>query len=119
MERNIIFKLRLTREEYERLKRLAEKDTETKTKTENKNMSAYIRKCIFSQERNSFDLKKELQDLKYQIRKIGVNINQVAAKGNKSYVTEKDITILRESLHMVEIQFLETIRKIEETYGDH
>lgn len=120
MGRIVTVKVRFTREEYDLLERMAEQDVETKSRSGNKNRSAYIRQCIFKASRPArLDLKKELKDLKFQIRKIGVNINQVAAKGNSSYVTESDLKILRESLHMVEIQFLEMIRKIEETYGDH
>lgn len=120
MGRIVTVKIRFTREEYELLEQMAEQDAETKRRSGNKNRSAYIRKCIFKTSHSArLDLKKELKDLKFQIRKIGVNINQVAAKGNSSYVTGNDIKALRESLHMVEIQFLEMIRKIEETYGDH
>lgn len=120
MGRIVTIKVRFTREEYDLLEQMAEQDPETKRRSGSKNRSAYIRKCIFQASYPArLDLKKELKDLKFQIRKIGVNINQVAAKGNSSYVTESDLKVLREALHMVEIQFLEMIRKIEETYGDY
>lgn len=119
MERDRRFYIRLTQDEYRQLEKLAENDKETHSKNKKKNMSAFIRKQIFSGSSMEQGLQKKLRDVEYQVRKIGVNINQVAAKANSSYVSGKDIDALLAALHSVEIEFLEMIRKIEETYGDH
>ena len=50
------------------------------------NVSLYIRNCIYENlGKNKKFQDTEIQDLNYQIRKIGVNINQVAAKVNAGY----------------------------------
>ncbi len=120
MNRERRFELMFTQKEYRLLCELAENDPDTKTKkTKEKNISAYIRKKIFYGINRPQDLKKELENLNYQVRKIGVNINQVTAKINSSYANPNDIKILKNHLHDVEIGFMEMIRKIEETYGDY
>lgn len=119
MERDRRFYIRLTTEEFELLEKLAEEDKETHSRNRKKNMSAFIRKQIFSGSSLEQGLAEKLKDVAYQVRKIGVNINQVAAKANSSYVTEKDVSILLDALHSIDIKFLEMTRKIEETYGNH
>lgn len=119
MERDRRFYIRLTAEEYELLEKLAEEDEETHSRNKKKNMSAFIRKRIFSGSSLEEGLTEKLKDVEYQVRKIGVNINQVAAKANSSYVSGKDIKALSAALHSVDIQFLEMTRKIEETYGGY
>lgn len=50
------------------------------------NISEYIRNCIYEDlGKNKKYHDTEIQDLNYQIRKIGVNVNQVAAKVNAGY----------------------------------
>lgn len=120
MGRTREFHLRFTESEFRKLEKLAGEDEETRFRSSSqKNIAAYIRKKIFSGVSSVDDLQKELTRLEYQIRKIGVNINQVTAKINSSYASADDIKALRVYLHDVEISFLEMIRKIEETYGDH
>lgn len=120
MRRNIQTIIRLTEAERSLLSELAESDVDTKTKKNTKkNISAYIRKQIFSDLNRPCDLKQELKNLAYQVRKIGININQVTAKVNSSYVTPEDLKHLDAHLREVEISFLEMTRRIEETYGDN
>ena len=77
MGRDKTFLIRFTEEEFALLEEYAEKDAATHTKkTKEKNISAYIRKCIFSSARQPWELKKELKELSYQVRKIGVNIEE-------------------------------------------
>ena len=86
--------------------RLAERDTETKQKkTQGKNVSAYIRKCVFDRNENSAAIKKELKELAYQVRKIGVNINQVVTKINAGYAVPMDIDTLIFYMKKVEEKF--------------
>ena len=120
MERNRSFLLRFTEEEFRLLTEYAEKDAQTHTKkTKEKNISAYIRKCIFSSARHPWGLKKELNELAYQVRKIGVNINQVVTKINSGYGTAYDIGILKSQLAEVEDRMKGVESRIEEIYGDH
>ncbi len=119
MERDRRFYIRLTKEEYELLEKLAEEDEETHSRNKKKNMSAFIRKQIFTGSSLEQGLTEKLKDVEYQVRKIGVNINQVAAKANSSYVSGKDIEVLLAALDSVDIQFLEMTRKLEESYGGY
>ena len=80
-----------TPEEYQEIVWLAECDSGIKRKkTQEKNVSAYIRKCIFDKNDNPAAIKKELRDLSYQVRKIGVNINQVVTKINAGYAVWRE-----------------------------
>ncbi len=118
MRRNIQLLIRLTEAERNLLSELAENDADTKTKKNpKKNLSAYIRKRIFSGSNRPSDFKQELKNLNYQVRKIGVNINQVTAKVNSSYVTPEDLQHLNTHLQEVEEAYWEMIRKMEVTYG--
>lgn len=85
---------------------MAEKDIGTKRrKTQEKNVSAYIRKCIFDRNENPATIKKELKELAYQVRKIGVNINQVVTKINAGYAVPMDIDTLIFYMKKVEEKF--------------
>ena len=107
--------IRFTPEEYKQIVQCAEKDTGTKRKkTQEKNVSAYIRKCIFEQSDNPAAIKKELRDLSYQVRKIGVNINQVATKINAGYAVPVDIDNLLIYLKKVEEEFLRLENNLKE-----
>ena len=118
MGRTRSFLIRFTDEEYALLEEMAEEDKDAKTKKKKqKNISAYIRKCIFESKGHPFDLKKELKNTNYQIRKIGVNINQVAAKVNSGYYGPADIHNLEIYLQLVEKQLSLLMDKIGETYG--
>lgn len=76
--RTCTVKARLTPEEYrrfvERVKKSAKPD----------NQSQYIRECVFSDELlKSYAVAKELKSLNFQVRKIGVLVNQIAASANR------------------------------------
>lgn len=104
-----------TSEEYQEIVRLAERDTGIKRKkTQEKNVSAYIRKCIFDKNDNPAAIKKELRDLSYQVRKIGVNINQVVTKVNAGYAVPVDIENLIIYLKKVEGEFLRLENNLKE-----
>ena len=92
--------------------------THTK-KTKEKNISAYIRKCIFSSARHPCELKKELKELSYQVRKIGVNINQTVTKINSGYGSPSDIRMLQQCLADVENRVKGVEMQIEKNYGDN
>ena len=91
----------------------------TRTKKGDKaNTSAYIRKCIFLQENCPVRLEKELKNLSYQVRKIGVNINQVVAKINAGYGNQIDIYNLEKALEQIKHE-MKTLNEKVEDYGDH
>ena len=120
MGRDKTFLIRFTEEEFAMLEEYAKKDAATHTKkTKEKNISAYIRKCIFSSARHPCELKKELKELSYQVRKIGVNINQTVTKINSGYGSPSDIRMLQQCLADVENRVKGVEMQIEKSYGDN
>lgn len=87
MEKRIIrIMIRFTESEILFLKKKAAEKKETTFADGSVNFSGYLRKKILEEsgwKRVSTD--RELRELNYQIRKIGININQVAAKINSGY----------------------------------
>lgn len=115
MARDRRFVILFTPEEYQEIVWLAECDSGIKRKkTQEKNVSAYIRKCIFDKNDNPAAIKKELRDLSYQVRKIGVNINQVVTKINAGYAVPVDIDNLLIYLKKVEEEFLRLENNLKE-----
>ena len=85
--KNKVLRVRVTEEEFTLIK---EKIKEDKAYGylygSGQNVSEYIRNCIYEDlGKNKKFQYTEIQDLNYQIRKIGVNVNQVAAKVNAGY----------------------------------
>lgn len=120
MGRTRSFLIRFTEEEYALLEKLAAEDAEKNSRKEKqKNISAYIRKCIFEPVLEPSSLKKELKETNYQIRKIGVNINQVAEKVNSGYASSLDIHNMEVYLQLVEKQLHYLMDRIGESYGSN
>lgn len=96
--RNIKQTIRLTKSEKEEIERKS-KELFPQSKD---NLSRYIRHCLFNFDSgdNILMVKKELKEIKYQIRKIGVNINQIAKVANETdYIYQKEfIEITRQLL---------------------
>ena len=114
--RSIVIRTRVTMEEYEYLCRKAEQSRETKCRNGEKNLSAYIRKGILEKSGYLADrnYQRELKNLTYQIRKIGVNINQATKKINSGYYGRDTCAALQEGLDKVEQRLSELIRLLEE-----
>ncbi len=102
--------LKLTQDEYEYLIKKAHEDSSTCWKNGSKNISAYIRKCVLQATgfKKELWIRKELSDLTYQIRKIGVNINQATKKINTN-VYDTEVT---ERLHNGMEQINENVQKL-------
>ncbi|MDD6168884.1 MAG: MobC family plasmid mobilization relaxosome protein [Lachnospiraceae bacterium] len=121
MNRNRDFKLRLSDKEYEKLRLLAEKDERSKTKNGGKNLSAYVRQCVFIKPETArkMEVQKELRNIRYQINKIGVNINQVTHKINAGFGSQLDIEMLEEELKKLNDTFEKMVSELGENYGDY
>lgn len=107
METNRIYtvKARLTPEEY---KMFCEHVQESNRP---KNKSNYIRECIFSEDiQKSTAVAKELKNLNFQIRKIGVLINQIAASANRGVWYPGDTELVLKKLQEVE-ELVEKFKK--------
>lgn len=103
VRRNVIIRVRLTPEEYEFICRSAEQSRETRCRNGVKNLSGYIRKCILTESGYAAKInqQRELKNLMYQVRKIGVNINQAAKKINGGYYTAGTGVMLLESMEEI------------------
>lgn len=121
VKRDKFIAAKLTEKEYEHLLKIAEADRDTCWKSGRKNMSAYVRKCVlqFSGYQKELQLKKELDELTYQIRKIGVNINQAVKKINVNFYDIETTERLHDGLDQVESMLKALIQKLEEADGGH
>lgn len=98
-------KVRLFPEEKEHLTRQAEKAGTRYKKSSNINLSEYIRDILFRESHYSdWELKKLMRDTNYELRKIGVNVNQIAHKFNGNLGTREDLAALQKYLRSVENQ---------------
>lgn len=94
--RDYIIKARLTESEYQHFLSKVEGSCNPD------NMSEYIRNCIFSDELlRSMAVARELKNLNYQIRKIGVLINQIAAGVNAGIVLRGDAELIARKLEEI------------------
>lgn len=78
-----------------------------------KNFSEFVRETLLS--RNHYDdviIKRQLADLRYEVHKIGVNINQIAKRTNAGYGKEKDLEEVKACLQKVEKSFMEYEKKV-------
>lgn len=95
--RDHMVKARLTKTEYEDFL------TKVGASQDPGNMSGYIRACIFSEDlRHSTAVVRELKNMNYQIRKIGVLINQIAASANRGVMYRGDAELVLKKLQEVE-----------------
>lgn len=95
--RDYIIKARLTEREYQHfISKVGDSHNPD-------NMSEYIRNCIFSDELlRSMAVTRELKNLNYQIRKIGVLINQIAKGVNAGIVYRGDAELIAGKLEEVQ-----------------
>lgn len=122
LSKNQYVGVRLSENEYQTLKRKAEIDSASKTKKGQINISKYIRKQILESETDLICTRKQMDDLIYQIRKIGVNVNQVTKKINADQGSLRDVRELQEALVAIENQLKEFVRccvKEGEENGNH
>lgn len=113
--------LKLTQDEYEHISRRAENDADTRWKSGKKNLSAYIRKCVLQSTgyRREGQIKKELDRLTYQIRKIGVNVNQATKKINSNFYDVEITERLHDELKEVNRNLREFMDRLEEINGSN
>jgi molybdopterin-biosynthesis enzyme MoeA-like protein len=113
--------LKLTQDEYEHISRMAENDADTRWKSGKKNLSAYIRKCVLQSTgyRREGQIKKELDRLTYQIRKIGVNVNQATKKINSNFYDVEITERLHDEVKEVNRNLREFMDRLEEMNGSN
>lgn len=121
--RDVIYTIRFSEMERKFLRKKIKETDKWKfkygTKDGRVNVAAFIRERLFREEIEEQAYYRELKNLTYQIRKIGVNINQVAAKINSGHGNQDSIFYLQKNLLQVEEQVNKLIEKLEEDRGNH
>lgn len=87
-----IVTFRVTEEEYELLEKRAQQSG-----IRSGNISEYVRRQVLGEE-YPYVREKLLKDMNYQIRKIGVNINQITARNNSRLYFVSDKEQLKEDM---------------------
>lgn len=121
IKRDKILMVRWNADEYDFLCRKAELDKETCYKNGKKNLAGYIRKCALRETgyMDKANQLKELKNLSYQVRKIGVNINQATKKINSGYYNLDICMELQAGLDEINQKFTELLEQMREQNGDH
>lgn len=92
-------RLRLTQEELEYLKRRFTKENEVCFKDGKGNFSGFLRALILQNSNyKNINLQNQMKELRYEMRKIGVNINQIAKKINSGFGTQNVLTEVKAEL---------------------
>lgn len=94
-----IINFRVTEEEYAEIQRRAEH-----AGIRNQNVSEYVRRQVLGDE-YPYLREKLLRNMNYQIRKIGVNINQIAARCNSGIYLPGDKRLLEEEMQTLQQLF--------------
>ena len=136
IQKTEIVMIRLSKKEYDFLSCRADQDQETHYKngtliklsseilhpTEadgKRNLSGYIRKTVLERSGYRKSNRQELKNLNFQIRKIGVNINQATKKINSGYYDRKICEDLQNSLEELNRHFQELQERMEEQDGSN
>ena len=80
----------------------------------NQCLSDYMRSCISGGLADNPDYRKKLQELIYEIHKVGTNINQIAYHNNTGLLTMQEKSLLIELMKDVRKGVLELV-----AYGNH
>lgn len=115
--RDVFIGVLLTQKEHEFLCKKAEEDKETRCRNGKKNLSAYIRKCVLQESGYQPRVERELKNLTYQVRKIGVNVNQAVKKINSGYYSRDVCEELLINLEEINQKFSEFSELLEEEHG--
>lgn len=106
---------RLTEKEYAVVLEMAGADPDAKNRKGGKtNLSKYLRKCILAPIDDSINREKEIKELRFQVRKIGVNINQTVKRINSGYLQMNDTGSLLQNLKRVEELFEDLLELLKE-----
>lgn len=110
-------RVRLTKAELEHLKSASEKYEYNRFRNGKGNFSDYLRELLLSGSgyRNN-TLKIQMKELRYELRKIGVNVNQIAKKINAGFGTAADVKELNNNLKEIRQSFEKYQKEVEELW---
>ena len=78
------------------------------------NLTRYVRSCICGGLNDNPEYRRTLQELTYEIHKIGTNINQIAYHNNLGMLTTKEKELLFAFMKDIRKGLLEVVK-----YGNH
>lgn len=111
MKRERIVSIRFTQTEWEMLKEKAHKARGSPGRKDRENFSGYLREKVMAESSGrNLMLEKKLEAVAYELRKIGVNVNQIAKKANSGFGTVNDLYELRKNQERIR-QSLEEVKK--------
>ena len=102
--------IRLSEKEYQMVMSEAEHDPDCRSKSGTINISKFIRNRVLMPERNAIRVERKMEDLIFQIRKIGINIHQVTRKMDSEFGELSDIQVLKEEQKKIEDLLKELIQ---------
>ena len=102
--------IRLSEKEYQMVNREAEHDPDCRSKSGTINISKFIRNRVLMPERNAIRVERKMEDLIFQIRKIGINIHQATRKMDSEFGELSDIQVLKEEQKKIEDLLKELIQ---------
>lgn len=102
--------IRLSEKEYQMVKSEAERDPDCRSKSGTINISKFIRNRVLMPERNAIRVERKMEDLIFQIRKIGINIHQATRKMESEFGELSDIQVLKEEQKKIEDLLKELIQ---------
>ena len=102
--------IRLSEKEYQMVKSEAERDPDCRSKSGTINISKFIRNRVLMPERNAIRVERKMEDLIFQIRKIGISIHQATRKMESEFGELSDIQVLKEEQKKIEDLLKELIQ---------
>lgn len=108
LNRHVIF--RVNEKEYKRLQKVAEEKHYA-------SFSQFIRDSLLEHNGiSSQSMKKQMYDLRWEVNKIGVNINQAAKRINAGYGNSGDVQMLLENQEELKILIKKYVAKVEDEW---
>lgn len=108
-------RIRVTPEELEHLKECSGSSSIV-FKNGRENFSGYLRqKLLLETNHKNRQLEQQMKELRYELRKIGTNVNQIAKKVNGGFGTPNDLVELKNHMERMEKimnEFQEEVERI-------
>lgn len=109
--------IRLRPEELEHLKKCSGSFLDAKFSNGKENFSGYLRAKLLEESKyqNSL-LERQVRDVRYELRKIGTNVNQISKKINSGFGTLNDLRELERYLADIEGVFSEFGKEVDHAW---
>lgn len=110
-------RIRVTPDELDYLKKRAKVNPDARFKNGGSNFSEYIRaKILMESSYENRQMMRQLENIRYELRKIGTNVNQIAKKVNSGFGSRNDLQDLEGYLERIEKEFQEFRKNVEQVW---